>query len=438
MNAVAEVPAAQAAQPTGTKPFAGFEWLLAGRYLRTRRREGFVSVIAGFSFLGILLGVATLIIVMSVMNGFRKELLEKIVGVNGHIFATPIDRPLDDYAQAAARLRQVPGVKLAIPLVEGQALASSQVGNSGVLVRGISEEDIKSIPFIAGNIRQGTLDGFESTGGVSIGRRLAAALGLQAGDTITIVSPRGASTPFGTAPRIKAYPVTAVFEIGMTEFDGSFVFMPLAESQAYFNRDGDVNVIEIFIDNPDRTQAVRDAIEKDAMEKGGLRPLVLSDWRQRNRTFFNALEVERNVMFIILTLIVLVAALNIVSGLIMLVKDKTEDIAIMRTMGASRGTVLRVFLITGAAIGVVGTLAGLVLGVVFANNIKKIMAAINWISGANLWDPTVRFLSDIPSVIDWREVMSVVVMALVLSLLATLYPAWKAARLDPVQALRMG
>ncbi|MBN9440399.1 lipoprotein-releasing ABC transporter permease subunit [Bosea sp. (in: a-proteobacteria)] len=422
-----------AAVPTGTKPFAGFEWLLAGRYLRTRRREGFVSVIAGFSFLGILLGVATLIIVMSVMNGFRKELLEKIVGVNGHIFATPIDRPLDDYEAVAQRLRKVHGIKFAIPLVEGQALASSQVGNGGVLVRGISEEDIKSIPFVANNIKQGTLDGFGTAGGVAIGRRLAASLGLQAGDTITIVTPRGASTPFGTAPRIKAYPVTAVFEIGMSEFDASFVFMPLGESQAYFNRDGDVNVIEIFIDDPDRTQAVRDAIEADAP-----RPLVLSDWRQRNRTFFNALEVERNVMFIILTLIVLVAALNIVSGLIMLVKDKTEDIAIMRTMGASRGTVLRVFLITGATIGVVGTLGGLLLGVAFANNIKSIMGAINWITGANLWDPTVRFLSDIPSVIDWREVASVVGMALVLSLLATLYPAWKAARLDPVQALRMG
>ncbi|ODT48721.1 MAG: multidrug ABC transporter substrate-binding protein, partial [Methylobacterium sp. SCN 67-24] len=402
-------------------------------YLRTRRREGFVSVIAGFSFLGILLGVATLIIVMSVMNGFRKELLEKIVGVNGHIFATPIDRPLDDYEAVAQRLRKVHGIKFAIPLVEGQALASSQVGNGGVLVRGISEEDIKSIPFVANNIKQGTLDGFGTAGGVAIGRRLAASLGLQAGDTITIVTPRGASTPFGTAPRIKAYPVTAVFEIGMSEFDASFVFMPLGESQAYFNRDGDVNVIEIFIDDPDRTQAVRDAIEADAP-----RPLVLSDWRQRNRTFFNALEVERNVMFIILTLIVLVAALNIVSGLIMLVKDKTEDIAIMRTMGASRGTVLRVFLITGATIGVVGTLGGLLLGVAFANNIKSIMGAINWITGANLWDPTVRFLSDIPSVIDWREVASVVGMALVLSLLATLYPAWKAARLDPVQALRMG
>ena len=425
------VPAASA--PTGTKPFAGFEWGLAGRYLRTRRREGFVSVIAGFSFLGILLGVATLIIVMSVMNGFRKELLEKIVGVNGHIFATPIDRPLDDFDPVANRLKSVPGVRLAIPLVEGQALASSQTGNGGVLVRGIREADIRAIPFVGGNVRSGTLEGFDTTPGVAIGRRLANALGIQVGDSMTLVAPQGAATPFGTTPRIKAYPVKAIFEIGMTEFDASFVFMPLPEAQAYFNRDGDVNVIEIFVDNPDRTQQVRDAIEADAP-----RPLVLSDWRQRNRTFFNALEVERNVMFIILTLIVLVAALNIVSGLIMLVKDKTADIAIMRTMGASRGTVMRVFLITGAAIGVVGTIAGLILGIVFSHNIKSIMAGLNWITGANLWDPTVRFLSDIPSVMDWGEVTAVVVMALVLSLLATLYPAWKAARLDPVQALRMG
>lgn len=419
--------------PTGTKPFAGFEWGLAGRYLRTRRREGFVSVIAGFSFLGILLGVATLIIVMSVMNGFRKELLEKIVGVNGHIFATPIDRPLDDFDPVANRLKSIPGVRLAIPLVEGQALASSQTGNGGVLVRGIREADIRAIPFVGGNVRSGTLEGFDATPGVAIGRRLANALGIQVGDSMTLVAPQGAATPFGTTPRIKAYPVKAIFEIGMTEFDASFVFMPLPEAQAYFNRDGDVNVIEIFVDNPDRTQQVRDAIEADAP-----RPLVLSDWRQRNRTFFNALEVERNVMFIILTMIVLVATLNIVSGLIMLVKDKTADIAIMRTMGATSGTVMRVFLITGAAIGVVGTICGLILGIVFSHNIQSIMTGLNWMFGANLWDPTVRFLSTIPSVIDWGEVAAVVVMTLVLSLLATLYPAWKAARLDPVQALRMG
>lgn len=421
------------AEKTSTRVFAGFEWMLAGRYLRTRRREGFVSVIAGFSFLGIMLGVATLIIVMAVMNGFRKELLEKIVGVNGHIFLTPIERPLDDFLSVSEKLKAVSGVKLAIPLVEGQALISSQTANSGVLIRGLAEEDLKSVNHIADNVRQGTLDGFDKGGGIAIGKRLAESLSVRAGDQVTVVTPRGASTPFGTAPRIKAYPIAAVFEIGMSEFDASFVFMPMEEAQAYFNRDGDVNVIELFIDNPDRTQAVRDEIERNAP-----RPLAITDWRQRNRSFFSALEVERNVMFIILTLIVLVAALNIVSGLIMLVKDKTADIAILRTMGATRGAVLRVFLITGASIGIVGTIAGFGLGVLIAKNIQPIMNGVSWLTGADLWDPTVRFLSEVPSVIDWREVSTVIIMALVLSLLATLYPAWKAARLDPVEALRYG
>jgi lipoprotein-releasing system permease protein len=419
--------------PADTKPFARFEWMLAWRYLRTRRREGFVSVIAGFSFIGIMLGVATLIIVLSVMNGFRKELLDKIVGVNGHIFLTPIERPLDDYRDVAQRLMQVRGVTLAIPMVEGQALASSQYGNSGVLVRGMREMDIRRIPFIANNIRQGTLEGFDAANGVAIGLRLAQALSIRAGDNITIVSPRGAATPFGTAPRIKAYPVVAVFEIGMSEFDGTFAFMPLPEAQAYFNRDDDVNVIEVFIENADRTQEVRDRIEANAP-----RPLVLTDWRQRNRTFFAALEVERNVMFLILMLIVLVAALNIVSGLIMLVKDKSSDIAILRTMGATRGSILRVFLITGASIGVVGTLAGFALGLLICANIQSIQEFVSRISGTQLWDPTVRFLTQIPAETNAGEVAAVVGMALVLSLLATLYPAWRAARLDPVEALRYG
>jgi lipoprotein-releasing system permease protein len=416
-----------------TPPFARFEWMLAGRYLRTRRREGFVSVIAGFSFLGIMLGVATLIIVLSVMNGFRKELLNKIVGINGHIFIAALDKPLTDYAEVSDRLSKIIGIRRAVPLIEGQAFASSPYNGSGVLVRGVRPEDLPKIGAVSGNVRQGSLKEFGDGGGVAIGKRLAEHLALQIGDTITLATPKGATTPFGTAPRIKGYPVGAIFELGMSEFDATFVFMPLPEAQAFFNREDDVTVIEVFLDNADRVDEARSAIEMAAE-----RPVILTDWRQRNRTFFAALEVERNVMFIILTLIVLVAALNIVSGLIMLVKDKSEDIAILRTMGATSGAIMRVFLITGASIGIVGTIAGFALGLVFAANIQSIQEFVSWMLNRQLWDPTLRFLSQIPSEIDPGEVTAVTAMAIVLSLLATLYPSFRAARLDPVQALRYG
>jgi lipoprotein-releasing system permease protein len=419
--------------PISTRPFAPFEWLLAGRYLRTRRREGFVSVIALFSFLGIMLGVATLIIVLSVMNGFRHELLDKIVGINGHIFVAPMDRPLTDYGEVSERLSKVYGIRRAIPMVEGQAFASSPYNGSGVLVRGVRGEDIGKIPAIANNLRQGSVGEFEASGGVAVGRRLAESLSLQVGDTITLITPRGAQTPFGTAPRIKGYPVTAVFEIGMSEFDATFVYMPIAEAQSFFNREGDVTVVEIFLDNADRVDEARAAIEMAAE-----RPILLTDWRQRNRTFFSALEVERNVMFLILTLIVLVAALNIISGLIMLVKDKSSDIAILRTMGATRGAIMRVFLVTGASIGVVGTLAGFVLGLLVSLNIESIRQALSRLTNTNLFPAELYFLSRLPSEVNGSEVMTVVLLALGLSLLATLYPSWRAARLDPVQALRYG
>jgi lipoprotein-releasing system permease protein len=418
---------------TGTRPFAAFEWMLAGRYLRTRRREGFVSVSAGFSFLGIMLGVATLIVVLSVMNGFRKELLEKIVGINGHIFVAPIDRPLTDYAEVAERIAKVPGVRRAIPLVEGQAFASSQFNGSGVLVRGVRGVDMLRIEAVSGNLRQGTLENFDAAGGVAIGKRLAEALGLHTGDTITLITPRGASTPFGTAPRIKGYPVAAVFELGMSEFDATFVFMPLNEAQGYFNRESNVDLIEVFLNDADRVDDARAAIDA-ALE----RPVLLTDWRQRNRTFFAALEVERNVMFLILTLIVLVAALNIISGLTMLVKDKSEDIAILRTMGATRRAIMRVFMITGTSIGVVGTLAGLTLGLVLALNVETIRQVIARLTNSNLFPAELYFLSRLPAEIDPTEVATVVGMSLALSILAPLYPAWRAARLDPVQALRYG
>jgi lipoprotein-releasing system permease protein len=407
--------------------------MLASRYLRTRRREGFVSVIAGFSFIGIMLGVATLIIVLSVMNGFRKELLDKIVGINGHIFIAPIEKPLTDYAELSSRIAKVAGVRRAIPMVEGQAFGSSQYNGSGVLVRGVRGEDMQRIAAVANNLRQGTLENFDQRGGVALGRRLAESLSLQVGDTFTLVTPRGASTPFGTAPRIKGYPVVAVFEIGMSEFDATFAYMPLGEAQAYFNREGDVSVVEVFLDDADQVDDARVAIEAAAE-----RPILLTDWRQRNRTFFAALEVERNVMFIILTLIVLVAALNIISGLIMLVKDKSHDIAILRTMGATRGAIMRVFLITGASIGILGTLAGFALGLLIAANIQGIQNFLSWAMNKQLWDPTMRFLSEIPAEINPGEVTTVLVTAMILSLLATLYPSWRAARLDPVEALRYG
>ena len=418
-------------EPTGTSAFAPFEWMLSRRYLRARRKEGFISVIAGFSFLGIVLGVATLIIVMAVMNGFRKELLDKILGLNGHIVVQPLESPLTDWKDVAERLNRVNGIRLAAPVVDGQALASSPFNASGVFVRGIRAQDLDNVTSIAKNIKQGSLAGFDEGQGVAIGRRLADQLSLRAGDSVTLVAPRGAITPMGTTPRIKPYKVAAVFEIGMSEYDASFVFMPLAEAQAYFNRANDVTAIEVYTANPDKIDGYRKAVTEAAQ-----RPIFLVDWRQRNSTFFNALQVERNVMFLILTLIVLVAALNIVSGLIMLVKDKGQDIAILRTMGATQGSVMRVFLITGAAIGVVGTLVGFLLGLLICLNIESIRQFISWMTNTELFSPELYFLSKLPAEVDVGETAAVVIMALTLSFLATLYPSWRAARLDPIEALR--
>jgi len=418
-------------EPSGTRPFSQYEWMLSLRYLRARRKEGFISVIAGFSFLGIMLGVATLIIVMAVMNGFRAELLDKILGLNGHLLIQPLEKPLTDWDEVAARISKAQGVRLAAPIVEGQALASSPFNAGGVLVRGIRLKDMEGLPSIVNNIKQGSLGGFDEGQGVAIGRRLADQLSLRGGDNITLVAPKGAVTPMGTTPRIKVYKIAAVFEIGMSEYDSAMVFMPLKEAQAYFNRAGDVTAIEVYTDNPDRVDVYRKAVQDAAQ-----RPIFIIDWRQRNATFFNALQVERNVMFLILTLIVLVAALNIVSGLIMLVKDKGQDIAILRTMGATQGAIMRVFLITGAAIGVVGTIVGFLLGVVVCMNIESIRRFLSWLTNTELFSPELYFLSHLPARMDTGETVAVVLMALILSLLATLYPSWRAARLDPVEALR--
>jgi len=418
-------------EPVRTRPFAPFEWMLSGRYLRARRKEGFISVIAGFSFLGIMLGVATLIIVMAVMNGFRKELLDKILGLNGHIVVQPLESPLTDWKEVSERINQVAGIRLAAPVVDGQALASSPFNASGVLVRGVRADDLNKLTSITKNLKQGTLEGFDEGQAIAIGRRLADQLSVHAGDNVSLVAPRGAVTPMGTTPRIKSYRIAAVFEIGMSEYDGTFVFMPITEAQAYFNRNNDVTAIEVFTDNPDRIDSYR----KMVTEAAG-RPIFLVDWRQRNSTFFNALQVERNVMFLILTLIVLVAALNIVSGLIMLVKDKGSDIAILRTMGASQGSIMRIFFITGASIGVVGTLVGFLVGLVICLNIESIRQFLSWMTNTELFSPELYFLSKLPAEIAPGETAAVVIMALTLSFLATLYPSWRAARLDPVDALR--
>ncbi|MBR1269649.1 lipoprotein-releasing ABC transporter permease subunit [Bradyrhizobium sp. AUGA SZCCT0222] len=414
-----------------TPPFSQFEWLLSGRYLRARRKEGFISVIAGFSFLGIMLGVATLIVVMAVLNGFRKELLDKILGLNGHLLVQPLESPLTDWKDVAERISQIQGIRLAAPVVDGQALASSAFNASGVVVRGMRAADLNNLTSISGNIKQGTLEGFDEGQGVAIGRRLADTLSLRAGDSITLVAPKGAVTAMGTTPRIKPYKVAAVFEIGMSEYDSGFVFMPLPESQAYFNRKDDVSAIEVFTSNPDNIDTFRRLVTDAAG-----RPVFLVDWRQRNSTFFNALLVQRNVTFLILTMIVLVAALNIVSGLIMLVKDKGQDIAILRTMGASRGSIMRIFLITGAAIGVVGTLTGFFVGMLICLNIESIQIFLSWLTNTDIFPREIYFLSKLPAEIAFRETSAVVIMALTLSFLATLYPSWRAARLDPVDALR--
>ncbi|MCB1562322.1 MAG: lipoprotein-releasing ABC transporter permease subunit [Alphaproteobacteria bacterium] len=410
--------------------FSPFERMVAWRYLRSRKAEGFVSVIAGFSFLGIMLGVATLIIVMSVMNGFRAELFSRILGLNGHMNVYSLEGPLYDYDYLKSRIDTLDGISNVTPTIEAQALISRGGSSNGVMVRGITWEDFTNRKVLRESITQGDLADF-SGNKVAVGSVLAQKMRLVPGDKITLTSPQVKSTPFGSMPRQRSYEVALIFDVGMYEYNSGFVFMPLDTAQTFFQFDGAVSSLEIFLKEPDRLNDVRAAVSIAVEGQAGV-----YDWRDTNQSFFNALQVERNVMFLILTLIIIVAAFNIISSMIMLVKDKGPDIAILRTMGATRSNMMKIFMLTGASIGVAGTAVGACVGIAFALNIEAIRRFLEGLTGTELFAEEIYFLSQLPAEIDWQEVVAVVGMALFLSILATLYPAWRAARLDPVEALR--
>jgi lipoprotein-releasing system permease protein len=411
--------------------FSAFEWMMAMRYLRARRQEGFISVIAWFSLLGIALGVATLIIVMSVMNGFRQELLTRILGINGHLSIYGMSAPFRDFDPMAEQIRKVAGVVLVTPIIEGQVMATARGAARGAVVRGVRPADLARRAIIADNIKSGTLADFKGPDMVVVGARLANRMGLRAGDKITLISPKGNVTAFGTVPRMRSYRIAATFMIGMFEYDSGFIFMPLEAAQVYFRLPDAISSLEVLVDKADNAVEMSRTIRKAVGKIGRIH-----DWQQVNSGFFNAIQVERNVMFLILTLIILVAAFNIISSMIMLVKDKGKDIAILRTMGATRGMILRVFFLSGASVGFIGTMAGFGLGLAFAANIETIRQWIQGLTGTELFAAEIYFLSHLPAVVDPNEVTTVVLMGLGLSFLATIYPAWRAARLDPAEALR--
>lgn len=416
----------------GVLGFSSYEWMIAFRYMLPNKKQLFTSVISIISLIGIMLGVFALIVVMAVMNGFRAELLDRILGMNGHLVVQAVDSDFNDYNTIIPRVEGVDGVKFVLPVVEGQALAQGDSnGGTGALVRGMREQDLAKLTTVTKNIKFGTLENFDKQDGVAIGSGMAEKLGLSVGSDIRIITPDGDVTPFGVNPRVKAYKVTAIFSVGMSEYDSIFIFMPLKEAQAFFNLGNKVQSLEVFLNNADEVTQVSPEVEKAVG-----RQVYSVDWRSRNQAFFSALQVERNVMFFILSLIVLVAALNIISGLIMLVKDKGHDIAILRTMGARQSSIMRIFIMTGMVIGVLGTILGLLLGVLTCANIGHIQDFVSWLFNVDVFNPQLYFLAKLPAKLEWGETALVVFMALFLSFLATIIPAWRAAKLDPVQALR--